>query len=66
MVDYSAKKVSIEALTDPKNYYNRVAILGASPLMKFMSEAIIKAARADQRVKNFSDREKAIDWLMKD
>ena len=61
--DYGAKKASLEGLTSPQNNYDRVAIFGASPFMRVMSDSIIKAAGAGERVKNFSDREKALGWL---
>lgn len=61
--DYGAKKASLEGLTNPKHYYDRVGIFGASPFMRFMGASVIKGAGAEKRVKIFTTREEVLAWL---
>ena len=63
--DYGAKKAALEGLANFEQDYERVAIFGASPFMKFMGESVIKAAGSGKRVKIFADREEAAAWLLK-
>ena len=59
--DYGAKKASFEGLSDPR--HDKVAIFGATPFMRLMGEAIIKAAGASGKIKNFATQEEALKWL---